>query len=47
MPKERIPARSVRIPDVLWAKVVAKAEREGVSVGEIIRRLLAAWVERD
>lgn len=42
-----MPTRSIRIPDPLWRRALAKAEREGVSIGEIIRRLLASWVERE
>ena len=39
------PHRPIRINDALWAKVQAKAAKEGTTASEVIRRLLAAWVE--
>lgn len=33
--------RSIRLPDSLWAVVVAGAELKGVSVNEIVRRAVA------
>ena len=42
-----MPLRNVRIPDQLWERAQEKASREGVSLSEVMRRLLTAWVERD
>lgn len=42
-----MPLRNIRIPDPLWRRAQEKASREGVSLSEVVRRLLTAWVERD
>lgn len=47
MPPSTMPMRNVRIPDLLWKRAQEKASREGVSVSEIVRRLLARWVDED
>ena len=40
-----MPLRAIRVGDELWAKVRAKAKTEGVTASEVIRRLLAEWIE--
>jgi predicted HicB family RNase H-like nuclease len=37
-------SRTVRVGDRLWDAAVRKAEREGRSVSEVIRALLAGYV---
>ena len=37
--------RAVRVPDDLWGAALHKAEKEHTSVSEVIRHLLAVWVE--
>jgi len=37
--------RNVRVADDLWDAALARAEREQTTVSEVIRRLLAEWVE--
>lgn len=34
------PVRTVRVPDDLWAKIVALAEREGLTVSEVVVQAL-------
>lgn len=44
--KAPTPLRSFRIPDVLYAEAVAKAEREGRTLSDVVRDLLRRWVEK-
>lgn len=37
--------RQVRISDDLWTRAQAKAAEEGTTASEVIRRLLAEWLE--
>ena len=37
-PRDDNPGRTVRIPDDLWARVRARAERDGASPSEVVRR---------
>lgn len=37
------PRRTVRIPDALWNAAQDKAEREGESVSDVIRRALEEY----
>lgn len=37
-------ARTVRVGDRLWDMAVRKAEREGRSISEVVRALLAGYV---
>jgi hypothetical protein len=41
------PARSIRIPDKLWAKAKAKAKREHTTVSAIIVKALLDWVDEN
>lgn len=41
----KTPIRGVRIPDDLWAAVQAKAAAEGRTASDVVRDLLAAWVQ--
>ena len=48
MPNKRaagITVRNVPVPDDLWVAARAKAAATGVSLAEVIRRLLAEWVK--
>lgn len=38
------PARTVRVPDELWAAVTAKAAERGESVADVVRRALARYI---
>lgn len=40
----RVPLRSIRIPDDLWNAAKAKSSSEGTSVAAVINGLLAEWV---
>lgn len=44
--KPKMPMRTIRIPDELWAAAQAKAEAEGVTVSEVVRRELERWVRK-
>jgi len=37
--------RGVRIPDELWEAVQAKAAAEGTTASDVVRDLLARWVQ--
>ena len=39
--------RTVRVDDELWNAAKEKAEAEGVSLSEVIRQALQAFVDRD
>jgi hypothetical protein len=39
--------RNVRVSDELWTSAQQKADAEGLSVSEVIRSLLEAWVNGD
>jgi macrodomain Ter protein organizer (MatP/YcbG family) len=39
------PKRSIRISDVLWQKVCAKAKEEETTVSAVVIRLLRAWLK--
>lgn len=41
----RTPARTVRIDDATWSALQAQATRDGVTVSEIVRAALAAYVQ--
>ena len=41
------PQRSIRIPDPLWSRVQTQAAREGVSVSDLVRGLIAGWLDGD
>lgn len=43
---EHTPARAVRVPDDLWRAAQDKAEREGTTVSNVIRRALERYVKR-
>jgi predicted DNA-binding protein len=45
--KPKTPVRSVRVEDEIWetAKVLAKAE--GRNMSEVVRELLAEWIDPD
>lgn len=36
--------RNVRIPDELWDAALARAEKDGTNVSEVVRELLQEWV---
>lgn len=38
--------RSIRIDDTLWQAVQKRAAAEGVSVSEVVRTQLTAWLNR-
>lgn len=44
LPRPNTIQRSVRVPDILWDGTRAKAAREGMTVSEAIRGLLAQWL---
>lgn len=35
--------RNIRVPDRIWQAATEKAEREGTTVSEVVRRYLARW----
>lgn len=39
------PLRAIRVDDTLWEAVQAKAASEGTSVSEVVRSMLAQWVD--
>jgi len=39
--------RTVRVEDVLWTAAKTKAQAEGVSLSDVIRDALRAYVERE
>lgn len=41
------PRRTVRIPEILWGAAVLQADEEGTTVSELIRDLLATYLERE
>jgi hypothetical protein len=43
--EERTPQRRVRVPTPEWESWVASAERQGISVSELIRTVVSQWVE--
>ena len=43
-PRDDNPGRTVRIPDDLWARVRARAERDGASASEVVREALRRWL---
>lgn len=47
-PRPDNPARSVRIEDALWEQVVQRAEteEEGVTVSDVVRAALTAYLRR-
>jgi hypothetical protein len=45
-PRPGNPARAVRVEDELWEAALAKAEREGTTVSEVIRKALRRYVAR-
>jgi hypothetical protein len=40
------PRRTIRVPDALWDAAAAKAEENGESVSDVIRRALERYVRR-
>lgn len=38
--------RNLRVSDELWDAALAKAERDGTTVSEILRTLLQQWVDQ-
>lgn len=38
------PARAVRVDEATWAAALKKAESEGVSLSEVIRRALIEYI---
>lgn len=38
------PRRSIRIPESIWKKAIAKSKREHTNVSAVILQLLAKWV---
>lgn len=44
MPSRGTPRRAIRIPDELWYAALAKAERSGEPLNEVIRRALERYV---
>ena len=41
------PIRGIRIPDPLWSRVQTQAAREGVTVSDLVRGLIAGWLDED
>lgn len=39
--------RHIRMPDPLWHAAAAKAEENGETISEVIRRLLHEYVDQD
>lgn len=35
--------RGIRVPDDVWDAAKARAERDGTTVSEVVRRYLARW----
>jgi len=46
MKGDHTPARSVRIPDALWAAVKAKADERHETVTDVITKALERYVKR-
>ena len=44
--KPSTPARSVRLPDPLWAALQRIAEQTRLSTSEVVRLALEDWVKR-
>jgi predicted DNA-binding protein len=47
MPGRGTRHHAIRIPDDLWQAALAKAERRGETVAEVIREALRRYVEQD
>jgi len=47
MPSAGTPKRPIRIEDQLWRAALEKAKREGTTVAEQIRSMLARWVSEN
>ncbi len=43
-PRPPTHVRSVRLPEALWAKVEAQAEREGIPVNAALRQAALMWI---
>jgi predicted CopG family antitoxin len=37
--------RNVRVADELWQSALKRADKDGISVSEVLRELLEAWVD--
>lgn len=46
-PHARTPVRSLRISDDVWTPAVERANEDGVSTGEVIRRALIKYLSLD
>ncbi|MEU4582945.1 ribbon-helix-helix domain-containing protein [Kitasatospora aureofaciens] len=44
--KPATPSKNVRVPNDLWESAKAVAKSEGHSLSEVIRKMLAAYVEK-
>ena len=42
----KTPQRAIRIPDELWEAALAKAEANGESVSDVVRRALERYIKR-
>lgn len=50
VPKQTRPkmeVRSFRVPESVWAKFVARCEREGLNPTEVTRDLVTEWAEEE
>lgn len=43
--KPNMVMRSLRVPEKLWAEARAKADAEDKNISDVVRELLAEWVE--
>lgn len=44
--QEKTPRRTVRVPDTLWEAAAAKADENGETVSDVVRRALERYVKR-
>lgn len=47
MPKPKMVMRSLRVPEPLWERAKAKADDENTSISDVVRDLLADWVDEE
>lgn len=45
--KPKMVMRSLRVPEKLWNDAKAKADEQDLNISDVVRELLAEWVEED
>lgn len=47
VPKPKMVMRSLRVPEKLWEDAKARADAKDKNISDVVRELLAAWVEAE